>query len=290
MNLLEFYFSDNVKNIKYDEDGNAYYYLRPDDDVPYWLEKYLGYSDSDVLFISKELLRYNIIISKDYDSNTRRPYFRLRGRPVTEEQAFEIIRRIDRFFESNDLIQDFVDTCNFPNWLVNANHYPRGCGWVHPDGLIGMNGITGKYPNVTEFVDEWLSKLNAFPYLDLVIAVTDWDEIPSDLWGVSRNKRRDFELPEYDKDFYKAIETGIWVHDKTIQILTPNEAVEKYKEYDALYGKDRDRFRSMYYEENNIYEIDDAYLKRCIEANGFKFEDVLEKVPKYELEGIVDLK
>lgn len=30
--------------------------------------------------------------------SVRQPYFRMRGRPVTEEQAFDIIRRTDHFF------------------------------------------------------------------------------------------------------------------------------------------------------------------------------------------------
>lgn len=66
--------------------------------------------------------------------------------------------------------------------------------------------------------------------------------------------------------------------------------MEKYKEYDALYGKDRDRFRDDYYDKNEIYEIDADYLRRCIEANGFNYEEALAKVPKYELEGIVDFR
>ena len=32
------------------------------------------------------------------DFDVRRPYFRMRGKPVTEEQAFDIIRQTDEFF------------------------------------------------------------------------------------------------------------------------------------------------------------------------------------------------
>ena len=40
------------------------------------------------------------------DFNVKRPYFRMRGRPVTEEQAFDIIRRTDTFFHQQIMYKD----------------------------------------------------------------------------------------------------------------------------------------------------------------------------------------
>ncbi len=50
-------------------------------------------------------------------SCVRRPYYRMRGRSVTKEQAFEIIRRTDSFFsiymDEIGYHEDFVHACNF---------------------------------------------------------------------------------------------------------------------------------------------------------------------------------
>lgn len=35
---------------------------------------------------------------ENFDSNARRPYYRMRGEKVTQEQAFDMIRRVDNFF------------------------------------------------------------------------------------------------------------------------------------------------------------------------------------------------
>lgn len=322
MNVFEYLLGENIKNLIFDKENDRVLY--PSSLVEFRLfENNIGsymeiddYDKDEYYYLERaeydRLCKYNIVVpdresggantinpneftiiipdSVRYDTDVRRPYYRMRGKPVTKEQAFDIIRRTDRFFDYNDLVSEPVYSLNTSINLILPNFYPRGMGWCHPDGIIGENSITGKYPDLKEYVEEWLSKLEAFPYLDLIIAVTKWDEIPDDCWKkVFDDDRRDFELAEYDEEFYEAIEHGIWVHDKTIQILTPNEAVEKYKEYDALYGKDRDRFRDDYYDKNEIYEIDADYLRHCIEANGFNFEEALEKVPKYELKGIVGL-
>ena len=74
--------------------------------------------------------------------------------------------------------KEFVRCINFDNWLIMKNHYPKGYGWIHADGTVGANAITQKWPTLKEFVEEWFYKLKAFPYLDLVIGITNWDETP----------------------------------------------------------------------------------------------------------------
>jgi hypothetical protein len=93
-----------------------------------------------------------IIIDKDmdqYDSITRRPYYRLRGKPVSKEQAFEVIRRTDAIFRFDIKLpyaSDYIRTCHIRNWWFNRNHFPSDMGWIHSDGTVGGNGITDKYP------------------------------------------------------------------------------------------------------------------------------------------------
>ena len=59
-----------------------------------------------------------------------------------------------------------------------------------------------------ELVTEWFYKLKSFPYLDLVIGITNWDEISWD----------------EDDTFEKAIQMGIYVHDKCIELLNKQNA------------------------------------------------------------------
>ena len=202
----------------------------------------------------------------------RRPYYRMRGVPVTREQAFELIRRTDNFFREIDSItkrEEFTDCINFDNWLIEKNHYPQGYGWIHVDGTVGTNGITQKYPTVDEFVVEWYQKLLAFPYLDLIIAVTAWNEGP------------DFDEILSEEEFDREIALGIYVHDRQLGILNRPETIAKYKEYDKRYGTPAEKFVPNYYEKHKITQVDLPYLKKCIEAYGLDADKKLGKVPEY---------
>lgn len=296
MTIFEYLLGDKIENLSIDEYGNAFYpyELLGNDWKVYLIRNYMDEWGEDY-FLEKEkyeqICQYDIKIlgGKDYEAWTRRPYYRLRGKTVTRQQAFDIIRRTDAFFCFNDIGKELIHTYHCNNWIINANHCPRGYGWVHVDGTIGLNGITGKYPKEVELVDEWLQLLRAFPFLDLVIAITEWNEIPDDCWDDwGKKERRNFELPEYDDEFFDAIEVGIYVHDTTIQFLSKEETIAKYKEYDALYGRDREKFNSNYYEKKGIYQVNQEYLKQCIEANGCDYDEALKKVRKNELRGIID--
>ena len=230
-----------------------------------------------------------VIVDKEvegFDSDVRRPYYRMRGKPVTSEQAFEIICRTDSFFwevrRKNCRSQRYIGSHNFNNWLIECNHYPFGYGWIHTDGTVGGNAITQKYPTAEEFIDEWSENLKAFPYLDLVIAVTEWNEIPDDVWDADDDQRRDFEAAEYDEEFLDAIMVGIYVHNNTVEIMSPERTREKYKEYAALYeDPNRDKYRSDYYDKHGIVQVDEAYLRRCLESYELDPDETLKEIPEY---------
>jgi len=228
---------------------------------------------------------------RDFDSDVRRPYYRMRGKPVTQEQALEIIRRTDSFFstmfwELGEHHPDYIGTGNFNNWLIERNHYPFGYGWIHRDGTVGGNAITQKYPNAEEFIEEWSASLSAFPYLDLVIAVTRWNELPDELWEMNDDQRPDFESAEYDEEFLAAIEVGIYVHDGTVEIMSPERTRQKYQAYAALYEvADRDKYKSEYYDDRGIVQVTEEDLRKCIEAYGLDAEKSLQRVPEYIWKG-----
>lgn len=294
MKIIDFLLKKCGGDIERDECGNVYLYnffcigIEPPKD---FIE-----IDMNDYFIPKEVYeKYSaieIVITGDdsvkYIENVRRPYYRMRGMPVTKDQAFDIIRRTDNFFSSYiDSIKycdNFIGCINFDNWLIMKNHSPKGYGWIHADGTVGGNAITQKYPTITEFVFEWFHLLLAFPYLDLVVAVTYWDEIPPEIMG-DDNERYLFHTAAYDEKFCEAVEVGIYVHDKTIEILDKHDTLVKYKEYDKLYGNPREKFISTYYEDNNIIQIDREYLIRCIESYGLNATEELSKVPEYVWKG-----
>lgn len=240
----------------------------------------------------------------------RRPYFRMRGRPVTEEQAFDILRRTLRLpFEGFDtrnqdtLLEGrvFYDGAALDNsWLTAPCH-----GWIFPDGIVGMNGLTVKYPSATELIENVLPLQQAFPYLDLVLAFTDWNELPpyavkaifsgfgdskfytmenrnenEGLYRVNEDKVREMIAKEVFPDFLEHIEFGLWLHDGVLEVMASDRAREKYQEYNLLCGEtDERRFtRHLYADESIPAEspIDMAYLRRIVSSFGLNPDKVLE--------------
>ena len=207
----------------------------------------------------------------------------MRGKPVTEEQAFEIIRRTDNFFRydiDKYHIKDLVgNRLVLDNVLYSPNFYPHPRGWVRPDGVIGANDITGKYPNEGEFVCSMLPLMIAFPYLDLMIGVTDWDAGPPYAWDAFFNMDdKDVFSRENYPDFEEHIVYGLWLHDGALELMAPTRAREKYAEYNRLYGgPNEDIFKRDYYMDNNIHPADFEYLKRCIRSHGLDPEEVLAR-------------
>ena len=280
MTIFEYLYGDVYYT---DEYGNAYFDSCVDidyelDEIP----EIVNLGDHTYFMAKEDLDLYNQYdirvdgVSEDdlrFLHYTRRPYYQMRGRSVSREQAFDIIRRTDNFFnwdmETIGNRKEFVRCINFDNWLIMKNHYPKGYGWIHADGTVGANAITQKWPTMIELVTEWFYKLKSFPYLDLVIGITNWDEISWD----------------EDDTFEKAIQMGIYVHDKCIELLNKQNAWAKYQEYDEKYGADPERFETDYYQKNGIVQVDEAYLRKCIESYGLDPDEELSKVRPYIWKG-----
>lgn len=250
---------------------------------------------------------------EDYDTDVRRPYYQMRGRRVTPEQAREIIRRTDNFLDflnhpdcSSGLRESgFIGSTNFDQWWFMRNHLPTHYGWSHPDGTIGENAITQRYPNFGEYLCELLSWKLAFPYLDLMIAVSGWNENPSyrrdamdahwHKWytphGLSDKDKR-LERVERDRvvymtfsDFCENLEIGICTHDNVIEFLNPENAARRYRDYEAKYGAaDPKVYVPEYYEDRGLLICDNAYLRRCLSDYGFtdtQIDGILAGEPGY---------
>lgn len=236
------------------------------------------------------LQRFHLVIDPEVVGmvHARRPYFRMRGRPVMEEQAFDILRRTNipptydnkmERYPWKDLVYNggFLDN-KWCGWI------PRG--WVLPDGTVGMNNHSSiKYPYESEIVTEIIRFGLTFPYLDLVIAITDWDEAPDYARDAYFGKVGDgytydgddevFQREDYP-DFLEHVILGVWLHGDTVELMAPERAREKYAEYNRLYGgPDEEIFKEFYYKNRGLRPVDLAYLKRLIRAHGLDPEEVL---------------
>jgi len=133
------------------------------------------------------------------------------GKPVTEEQALEIIRRTDFFFlwgghtgNNEDFEKQAAEIVGMPwqnfgdpsldsmdalvmwqqKWGVIFTEYVTNdwlssafaCGphgWCHPNGTIGYADNVGKWPTVSDILDDWSKLAVEFPFLDLVAVLTE---------------------------------------------------------------------------------------------------------------------
>ena len=145
MTIFEYLYGDVYYT---DEYGNAYFDSCVDidyelDEIP----EIVNLGDHTYFMAKEDLDLYNQYdikvdgVSEDdlrFLHYTRRPYYQMRGRSVSREQAFDIIRRTDNFFnwdmETIGNRKEFVRCINFDNWLIMKNHYPKGYGWIHALG------------------------------------------------------------------------------------------------------------------------------------------------------------
>lgn len=268
MTVIEYFCRADMNCLVKDEYKNIYIYYTRDSliDIRH-LKQYMTKLESGLLFMTKEdyskLSEFNISIDADADfpDYIRRPFYYMRGKPVTEEQAFEIIRRTDDFFGDYRLSthnhKDYLGGLNFYNCILKSDDCLQDYGWMHINGEIGIDTTTGKYPTADEILNEWIPRVIAFPYLDLIIALTYWNEYPS--------------TEDYSENLYDAIVCGVAIHDKSIELINASKTVSKFKEYDALYGKS-----------SHVSQISMGYLKKCIEAYGFDADTELSKLHEYK--------
>lgn len=221
----------------------------------------------------------NIVNMDDFDA--RRPYYRIRGPRVTEEQAFEIIRLTDRefnmSFEQSRIFGPlgYIGSGHIENLWFTANHVPSPRGWCHPSGIIGVNNISGKYPELDELIWEFKGYIQAFPFLDMIVAVTDWNEMPKYAWDLDWDDpiRKKEEYP----DFIENIQIGFWIHNGILEILNQDRAQRVYREYEAKYSEpNRDIYVVDYYSDNHIFPANYDYLRRIVAAYGLNPDEYLK--------------
>lgn len=199
----------------------------------------------------------------------RNPYYQMRGKRISEEQAFDIICRTDCTLVYDLELEGSIPYYNFRNdWFGYYGGWSRS-GWVHPNGIVGINGIMPKYPTVDEFAHEWTTYLYNFPFLDLIVGITWWNEKSNERYEIQNiNNWHEFDYLGYD-DFCDNLEAGIWVHDGKIEIINREHTIEVYKQYEKLYEiEDKRVYFNCYYEDFQLDITTMKYLERCLAKYG----------------------
>lgn len=217
----------------------------------------------------------------DFKTGEERYYYRLRGKPVTPEQAFEIIRRTDTFMRNIDQIywrDDHVGGDLFPSYFFTRRHTPNGFSWAHLDGTIGINyHISLAFAKMKAILEEWSYIAKAFPYLDLVIAITNWDEYSYEAWEhddkgsfeLKYNSFYELDAREHDALFYEDIQIGLRIRNGELELLDKEDAVKTYKEYAELYeAEPREKYKANYYQELAQRQDSPELLRQAIRDFG----------------------
>ncbi len=239
--------------------------------------------DRDCFIISKEYMEKLKTIqvtfdegTEDYDPDVRKPYYQMRGKRISEKEAVEFIRWADyAFYDCRctegkpNLNMINISSCLFSEYLAN--------GPVHPNGVVGMNGIMSKYPNFYELFVEFVSYAVEFPFLDFVYAVSCWDEIPPEEWD--KLFKGDYKVPSYFPNFTENLEIGVWVHDKKVEFLSPENAAKKYNEYEKYYGE---ADVSIYCDKRGRSPGDSDFIRKCLEANGVGAKEIKKWLDKFK--------
>lgn len=231
-----------------------------------------SYGDVSILYNPDEITEAWVNIN-----TARRPIVLMRGTPVTEDQALDIISHTDRVFhcayhgmdweQEKMFNREYKGGLDFDNNWFLANVFPDYSGWCHPDGTIGITSIASKYPQLEDVLMELGRYISAFPYLNFVAIYTGWNEIPDSLWNVDYNDITNKLIDEAIRaGLSNSIMVGFWVHDKTIEVLNSVEAYQKYNEMESLMDAStisRVGYDSIYMIKHAPYPAD--YLSHCIE-------------------------
>lgn len=222
-----------------------------------------------------------------WDTGVTYPYYRLRGPRVTRDQAFEIISKLDMAF--TDMYDIKTGKKILPdNHIHGISHLSINWftdkwalqGWCRPDGVIGVNGITDRYPELDEVLNQLYTLIKHFPFINFVWAITNWDEIHSECWDGDGFNSEQVQEEEY-ADFADNIDILFYVHDRKVEIIQGELAKQKYEEYNTLYGSNEKEFLRHYYMKGHILSdkydksiVNREYLEKCLSTYGVSINNI----------------
>lgn len=137
------------------------------------------------------------------------PQCNISGKAISKEQALEIIRRTDRFFNGSygnnrEFNEKAWKACHMPTDMSSSTYWEDlekwrkkwgvveteyifnswiSCcwvggvhGWCHPDGTIGFRNNIGKWPEVSDVISDFEILGREFPFLNLTVSLMDNEE------------------------------------------------------------------------------------------------------------------
>jgi len=230
-----------------EENYDWYYYY---DEVVHWPERMRRNAEThaDIIGDIQPLKNF-------YTNNTYYPYFRLRGRPVTEQQAKEVILN----YHTSSPFDGYKDNGSF--W-----------GWCHPDGTVGINHSIGCLYDYWDLLVYCFYLASEFPFLDFAAAFTTGCLQTVTVRNSSGNLRYEYlwyssESVSYD-EWRNSVRMGIHLHDGMFTFLDKKQALKLYDQYAKRYEK------TVLYRDvpgNNPYEID-----------YYKYPENYQKLLKYD--------
>ena len=213
----------------------------------------LAYEGTDIVEEKYVEALKNTEFTTDYsleelpDSTARRPYYELVGKTITHEQAIQFMAENDWGKEESGL--------SLACWSCydNESHNPNGYGIVHPDGMVGLNGILYKWPEPMDYLMEMFMFTVKYPFLEFVIRVSFWNE------GYDYSKDEElgsFAYPPEEVD--DSMLFGYVVEHGSIRLLSAKKINKEFHRWKKTYHKgEQVKLCDVYYcakymEENNL--------------------------------------
>ena len=96
-------------------------------------------------------------------------------RKASWSRPYENVQEIDtsKFFDEWTTTWGAISTNYVKNDWIGSSYIYGPYGWCHLDGTIGFVDNIGKWPSVSEVVEDWQTLLKEFPFLDVGVTIMD---------------------------------------------------------------------------------------------------------------------
>lgn len=198
----------------------------------------------------------------------KHPYFRMRGKRVTKEQAFDIISREsenkrNHFIKRAENIIEESPALQFTEIkLHHTSRFDWIRSWIDPDGAVGeTNYCAWKYPDGLRLMEEHMLNAKRYPFLKYVIVYTMHDAVSREDLYYEDGIFHDIE----DTIFWGGFEYALWVHDGGVERVDRDKAKELYEEYQSEYPCEEMFMRDDWNKYIKPY-LDEEYVLRLSKA------------------------
>lgn len=196
-------------------------------------------------------------------SSFRRPALWMRGRTITANQAREVIRRCDEFFQPRTLPKE--EKVGPPDpvsvQLLESSLFTTGKGWYRPDGRVGMDYICPiKNPLEEEILSDGCRLTEEFPFLDLFFLFWACEE--EEPFTPGQLAMHGMPQPEF----------GVRFCHGRVEIYSPRTAWEIFCRFQVRYGEVPESYDESEMLRQGSSGVNRAYLDRCLRDNGMNPE------------------